>query len=77
MEDTMENQLSLHLKAFNNKVKVMNQSNAKDMSLSALEARNLHNDIFELLAQIAGLTALKEVADQEEVITVGMDGGKF
>ena len=51
----MEHQLSLHLKKFNDRVKVMNQTNSKELVLSALEARNLHNDIFELLTQIAEL----------------------
>ena len=63
----METQLSLHLKKFNDRVKVMNQTNAKELILSALEARNLHNDIFELLTQNR----------VEEVIEVGMDGGGF
>jgi len=70
----MESQLSLHLKAFNNRVKVMNQTNAKDLTLTALEARNLHNDIFELLTQIQSLTEIKQEA---EVVTIGMDGGNF
>jgi len=72
----METQLSLHLKKFNDRVKVMNQTNAKEMTLSALEARNLHNDIFELLTQIQALTEIKQ-NQVEEVIEVGMDGGGF
>ena len=77
MEVTMENQLSLHLKAFNNRVKVMNQTNSKDLTLSALDARNLHNDVFELLTQIAALTAIKEAEDTVAVVNVEMDGGDF
>ena len=73
----MENQLSLHLKTFNNRVKVMNQTNAKDLVLSKVEAQNIHADIFELLAQIAELAQIKEQAEAEAVITVGMDGGGF
>ena len=76
MGGTMENQLSLHLKAFNNRVKVMNQTNSKDLTLSALDARNLHNDVFELLTQIAALTAIKE-AEESTVVNVEMDGGGF
>lgn len=72
----METQLSLHLKKFNDRVKVMNQTNAKELMLSALEARNLHNDIFELLTQIQALTEIKQ-NQAEEVIEVGMDGGGF
>ena len=77
MGDMMENQLSLHLKAFNNRVKVMNQTNSKDLTLSATDVRNLHNDIFELLAQIAALTAIKEAEEAEAIVKVEMDGGGF
>ena len=73
----MEGQLSLHLKAFNNKVKVMNQTNGRELTLSKLEAQNLQSDIFELLAQIADLTAVKEVANTAAVVNIGMDGGGF
>jgi len=71
----MESQLTLHLKSFNNKVKVMNQTNAKDITLTALEARNLHNDIFDLLSKIAGLTEVKETP--ADVDSLDFDGGNF
>jgi len=54
----MESQFSLHIKAFNNRVKVMNQTNARDLTLTKLEAQNLQADIFELLTQIAELTKI-------------------
>ena len=75
----METQLSLHLNSFNNRVKVMNQTNARDLTLSALEARNLHNDIFELLTQIQALTEIrKQIEDAESAVAdVEMDGGNF
>lgn len=73
----MESQLSLHLQNFNNKIKVMNQTNSRELVLSALEARNLHNDIFELLTQIQSLTEVKLQSDADSIISVGMDGGGF
>ena len=74
----MEGQLSLHLKAFNNKVKVMNQTNARDMTLTRVEAQNLQTDIFDLLALIADLATTKEPkAVDTGVINLGMDGGGF
>jgi hypothetical protein len=73
----MEQQLSLHLRTFNNRVKVMNQTNAKDLSLSAADARQLQADIFDLLTQIAELTAIKKAADQSAEISIEMDGGGF
>lgn len=73
----MESQLSIHLKAFNNRVKVMNQTNSKELVLSKLEAQNLQADIFELLTQIAELTAVKEKETEDARIDIKMDGGGF
>ena len=73
----MESQLSLHLKAFNNRVKVMNQTNARDLTLSKLEAQNLQADIFDLLTQIQALTEIREQAAADSVVNVEMDGGGF
>lgn len=70
----MESQLSLHLKNFNNKIKVLNQTNSKELVLTATEARNIHNEIFTLLTQIADITTLKK---QAEIIDVAMEGGMF
>ena len=67
--------LSLHVRMFNDKVRVMNQTQSKQLTLSVQEARNLHTDIFALLAHIA------ELSEQPQVSTmptqIGMDGGKF
>jgi len=73
----MELQLSIHLKAFNKRVQVMNQTNAKDLTLTKAEAQNLQADIFELLAQIADLTSIRKQEEQESTINVEMDGGNF
>ena len=73
----MESQLTIHLKKFNDKVKVMNQSGARDLTLTKLEAQNLQADIFELLTKIADLTEAKATETTEPVITLGMDGGGF
>ena len=73
----MENNLTIHLKMFNDKVKLMNQMNSKDLTLSANEARNLHSDLFDLLNHCATLSQRAENAGSNEVITLGMDGGGF
>lgn len=67
--------LSLHVRMFNDKVRVMNQTQSKQLILSAVEARNLHADIFALLAQIAELT--DKPPAEPAVTQIGMDGGKF
>lgn len=54
----------------------MNQTSAKDLTLTALEARNLQADIFELLTQIASLATVKE-SEESEVISINVSGGAF
>jgi hypothetical protein len=55
----------------------MNQTNAKELNLSALEARNIHTDLFELLTKINNLTELKKSEETEAVVSVEFDGGNF
>jgi len=74
----MEHQLSLHLKNFNKRVQVMNQVNGKELILTAVEARNLQAEIFELLTKVNDLTEIKKVADENETMVVAVgDGGNF
>ena len=77
MEHSLEQQLSLHLKKFNDRVKVMNQTNSKDLNLSAAEARQLQADIFDLLAKINDLVDLKQQESQEPALQVNLKGGNF
>lgn len=76
MEHYMERQSSMHLKKFNDRVQVMNQTNARDITLTALDARNLQAEIFELLAKINDLVELKK-EKKEEVINIDVGGGNF
>jgi hypothetical protein len=55
----------------------MNQTNAKELNLSALEARNIHSEIFELLTKINDLTEIKRATETEAVVSVEFDGGNF
>ncbi len=72
----MEQQLSLHLRKFNDRVKVLNQTNARELVLSAAEARQLQADIFDLLTQIQALAEVKE-SNQNEIIAVQVKGAGF
>jgi hypothetical protein len=67
--------LSLAVKNFNERVKVMNQTGGKQLSLSAEEARSLHADIFNLLANIAELQSQPE--SSQSSTTISLDGGGF
>ena len=73
----MDNKLSLHIKMFNDKVKLMNQSNSKQLILSAAEARNLQADLFDLLNYCAILGRSITSKTEDPVVTVAMDGGNF
>ena len=73
----MENNLSLHLKMFNDKVKVMNQSNSKQLILSAQEARDIQAELFEILNFCTVLTRKLSTTGQGSDVTVNMDGGTF
>ena len=68
--------LSIHVRSFNDKVRVMNQTQNKQIVLSAVEARNLHADIFALLTHIAELSD-RPRGEPTAVTQIGMDGGKF
>ena len=64
----------LQIRMFNDKVRAMTQANAKVLTLNAEEARNLHAEIYNLLA--LAVHNLKEETTQETVV-VKMDGGRF
>jgi hypothetical protein len=73
----MEQQLSLHLKKFNDRVKVLNQTNAREMILTAAEARQLQADIFDLLTQIQAMSVVSQQTQNNDVVDIEMDGGGF
>lgn len=74
----MDNKLSLHLRTFNDRIRLLNSGTHKQLVLTAQEARSLHADIQDLLSHCAYLS--KQIANlqsQESVITVSVDGGGF
>jgi peptidoglycan hydrolase CwlO-like protein len=74
----MESNLTIHLKMFNDKVKLLNQTQSKQLTLTAQEARNIHADLFDLLNHCFTLSKkVHENRQEVEVVTVGMDGGNF
>jgi hypothetical protein len=74
----MEYNLTLHIKKFNDKVRLLNQSGSKQVVLSAQEARSLQADITDLLGHCAYLSKqLTLLQNQEQVIQVAVDGGTF
>jgi hypothetical protein len=74
----MDNNLPFHIKMFNDKVRAMNQSNGKLLTLNTQEARNLHAEIYDLMATIANLSkSINNTGAISGAITVSMDGGGF
>ena len=71
----MDNNLPFHIKMFNDRVRAMNQGNGKLLTLNPQEARNLHAEIYDLMATIANLSKTQESSITS--VSVGMDGGTF
>lgn len=63
------------MKVFNERVKTMNSSASRQLVLSAEEARNLHADLFTLLANLAEMNSKPSVEDNPE--SISFDGGSF
>jgi hypothetical protein len=68
--------LSFHVKKFSDSIRVMNDTNAKSMTMTATDAKNLHTDIFALLAKIAELSEKQNTEENTGPYMV-MDAGKF
>lgn len=66
--------LSYHINKFNDKVRVLNQSNGKQLILTQQEARDLQADIYSLLEIIAHHANNVSV---EAPSSISVDGGKF
>ena len=60
---------------FNDRVRAMNQSNGKLLTLNQQEARNLHAEIYDLMATISNLS--KTATVDTSVTNISMDGGSF
>ena len=67
--------LPFHIKMFNDRVRAMNQGNGKVLTLNPQEARNLHAEIYDLMATIANLSNQQTLGPS--ITTVSMDGGSF
>jgi len=71
----VDSTLPLQIRRFNERVRAMNQANSKILTLNAEEARNLHAEIYDLLARLTD--TVKEDTSNNSVINVRMDGGRF
>lgn len=69
-----ERHITIHIKNFNDRVRAMSQTNSKDLTMSANDARNLQADIFNLLTLV---TEFASKLNTEEDIQIQLDGGSF
>jgi hypothetical protein len=69
----------LHIQRFNDKIRILNQAGSRELLLTAAEARNLHTEIFELLAETTQLQEkiIKLTENPQGITQVEMDGGGF
>lgn len=67
--------LSVAVRNFNDRVKLMNQTGSKQLIMTADEARNLHADIYSLMNIIAEMQ--NKTGQTEQVNQISMDGGRF
>jgi hypothetical protein len=65
---------TIHLKNFNDRVKAMSQTNSREITMSAQDARNLQADIFNLMTLVVELNS--KVKD-DQVVQINLDGGNF
>jgi ribosomal protein L30E len=74
----MDNSFSLHIKKFNDKIRLLNQTGSKQVILSSNEAKSLHSDIMDLLNLCAQQSKqIYNLQNQEQIIQIAVDGGKF
>lgn len=66
---------TIHLKNFNDRVKAMSQTNSRDLTMSAQDARSLQADIFNLMTLVVELSG--KLSQDDGVIQVSLDGGNF
>jgi hypothetical protein len=69
----------IHIQRFNDKIKLLNQGNSREIVLTASEARNLHTEVFSLLTEITQLQekVIELTEKPSDFIEVQMDGGGF
>jgi hypothetical protein len=68
--------MSLHINRFLDKIRAAESRQQREVSMTVIEARDLHTDITKLLMVIEELRS-KPTDTKPEIVTVTMDGGTF
>lgn len=70
--------MSIHLQKFVDRVRGFESRGAREFNMSIQDAKDMHADITRLLLELQTLrTAVAQQNQQDQVITVKMDGGEF
>jgi hypothetical protein len=67
---------TVNILGFNDKIRLMNQTRALELRITAIEANNLQADITAMLAEIARLSVLNN-QQNEQIVQISIDGGGF
>ena len=65
------------LQKFCEKVRVMNQTNNKNLTLSASEARNIESDVMDLLLLISNLSSRLDQQRQSDILEIEISSPAF
>jgi len=70
--------MSMHLQKFVDRVRGFEARGARDFTMSMQDAKDLHSDITRLLITLQTLQEnLADKAQEDQPITVQMDGGRY
>ena len=69
--------MTLHIQKFVDRVRGFELKGSKDFVMSINDAKDLHTDITRLLLDLYDLRQQTIKTEQQEVITVKIDGGAF
>jgi hypothetical protein len=69
--------MSIHLQKFIERLQGFEARGTKDFIMPLVDAKGMHADLTRLLLELTALKESNAVAQNNEVITVKMDGGSF
>ena len=69
--------MSIHINRFIDRLQGFEARGAKDFMMPIADAKGMHADITRLLLELEGLRENAAKSEEDQVITVQMDGGSF
>jgi hypothetical protein len=69
--------MTLHIQKFVDRVRGFEAKGSKDFVMTINDAKDLHTDLTHLLLELRDLREKLAKPDEEQVITIKMNGGSF